>query len=398
MRPFIFAGGIENTFINAKHPETQKRLEEYELIGHYENTFKDLKTVSEIGIDTLRWGIPWYRVHPEPGTFEWKYIDDVIEYLVHKLQVSPIIDLLHYGTPDWLQNSFWDDDFHKAYTEYVYEFCQRYNKSIRMATPVNEPWTTAEFCGRRGEWPPYGSDDSGFAKTMIILAKASIHASQMLHDHGIENVHVEVAGDHIGFDENAKISADQRNHEFSLYWDLITQRVNKDHPLFNWLLNKGVDNQELMEILEEPAVIDILGINFYPQWSVQVVSSGPDKRIKMQALQSDEKKLKELIRSYADTYERPVMITETSNYGPTWRKTDWLIKSIDVCLELRNDGVPMAGYAWFPLIDMIDWEYRNMPDEKDNYIIELGLWDIHRQARSTIEQYRKKIEKVRIHE
>ena len=103
---FIWAAGIEDTFV----PQTRKghrSLDEYELMGHYEHWREDLSLCRELGLHAVRWGVPWYKVEPEPNKFEWQWVDEVLRYLVEELKIAPMIDLMHYGCPDWLASRFW---------------------------------------------------------------------------------------------------------------------------------------------------------------------------------------------------------------------------------------------------------------------------------------------------
>src|SRR5690242_9677406 len=111
---FSWAGGIENTFIPQSGPGLRP-LDEYELTQHYEQWRADLARAATLGIQKIRWGIPWYRVEPQQGHFVWDWTDEVLAYLVRDLQIQPIVDLMHYGTPFWLEQSF----LNKRYPEYV---------------------------------------------------------------------------------------------------------------------------------------------------------------------------------------------------------------------------------------------------------------------------------------
>ena len=78
---FLWAVGIENTFV----PHTRaghRRLDEYELMDHYRLWRQDLDLAADLGISAIRYGIPWYRVNPRPGVFDWSWTDPVLEYLV----------------------------------------------------------------------------------------------------------------------------------------------------------------------------------------------------------------------------------------------------------------------------------------------------------------------------
>ena len=43
---------------------------------------------------------------------------------------------------------------------------------------------------------------------------------------------------------------------------------------------------------------------------------------------------------------------------------------------LRQKGVPILGYTWFPLFTMIDWRYRYGQKPLANYRLELGLYKL----------------------
>ncbi len=68
---FIWASGIENTFVPQTRPG-HRALDEYRLMGHYEHWREDLALARGLGLQALRWGVPWYRVEPLPGEFDWR--------------------------------------------------------------------------------------------------------------------------------------------------------------------------------------------------------------------------------------------------------------------------------------------------------------------------------------
>ncbi|HZN11989.1 MAG TPA: family 1 glycosylhydrolase, partial [Blastocatellia bacterium] len=102
---FVWASGIEDTFVPQSRPG-HRALDEYQLIGHYEHWREDLALARELGLGALRWGVPWYRVEPHPGEFDWRWVDQVLPYLVEELGVTPIVDLMHYGCPFWMYREF----------------------------------------------------------------------------------------------------------------------------------------------------------------------------------------------------------------------------------------------------------------------------------------------------
>ena len=110
-------------------------------------------------------------MNPAPGQFDWSWTDAVLEYLVRDKGLTPIIDLMHYGTPLWLDNQFVNASYPRRVAEYAARFAERYASLVRYYTPLNEPAVTAAFCGRDGMWPPYLRGDDGYARVLLALAR-----------------------------------------------------------------------------------------------------------------------------------------------------------------------------------------------------------------------------------
>src|SRR5439155_26567973 len=100
-KDFIWAAGIEDTFIAVPHPGTGRILDEYALTEHYLRWEQDLALMAELGVSTARYGIPWYRVNPKRGVFDWSWTDKVLGRMVNTHHIDPIVDRVHYGTPLW---------------------------------------------------------------------------------------------------------------------------------------------------------------------------------------------------------------------------------------------------------------------------------------------------------
>ena len=139
------------------------------------------------GATMIRWGVPWYKVEVEHGLFEWSWVDEVLNFMNEK-GIEPIVDLVHYGTPLWLTESFIDARFLDVLEGFTRAFARRYKHRVRYYTPVNEPTVNADFCGRRGLWPPYLSGDSGYVKVLLQLARGiqrSVKAIREEQEHSI---------------------------------------------------------------------------------------------------------------------------------------------------------------------------------------------------------------------
>ena len=115
---FAWALGIEDTFIPQLAPGGRV-LDEYVLTQHDQFWRDDLRRIADTGCRDLRYGIPWYRVNPAPGVFDWSWTDQVLPYLVQDLEIAPILDLVHYGAPMWLEGTFLAPDYPSRVAEYA---------------------------------------------------------------------------------------------------------------------------------------------------------------------------------------------------------------------------------------------------------------------------------------
>lgn len=392
---FFWAGGVEDTFVPQTRPG-HRALDEYELIGHYEHWREDLAVAKALGLRALRWGIPWYRVEPERGRFDWRWIDEVLPCMVQELGITPIVDLMHYGCPFWLHREFDNPDYPAAVASYAAEFAQRYKGLVRWYTPLNEPLVNALMCGKRGLWPPYLRGDQGYLRVMVQLAKgivATVRALKEIDPHSIM-VHVDAAG--IVRAERRdleRLAAEDQLRHFICY-DLITGRVDAEHALFPWLLRNGVSPADLYALAAQPIDLDVLGLNFYPQWSTKQVYINRQGKLAYREIERQGLGFAEMIASYQQRYQAPVIVTETSARGSDRVRARWLAAGLGAIKALRRQGVPVLGYTWFPIFTMIDWSYRLAKGPVEQYRLELGLYRLGRTgeprwaATPLVEQFR----------
>ena len=112
----MFATGIENSSPTIHLPgEPVRRVDEMEKTFHYKFWEKDFQRVKELGIEFLRYGPAYYKTHLAPGKYDWDFADATFTRL-KELHITPIVDLCHFGVPDWLGN-FQNPDFYRYFAE-----------------------------------------------------------------------------------------------------------------------------------------------------------------------------------------------------------------------------------------------------------------------------------------
>ena len=371
-----FAVGIEDTFVPQVSPGLRS-LDEYELTGHYERWREDLDLAASTGAAMIRYGTPWYRVNPAPEEWDWSWTDPVIERL-HSLELVPIIDLMHYGCPLWLQHEFANPDYPQRVAEYAARFAERYGAEVRFYTPMNEPLLNAMYCGEDGRWPPALTGDEGFVTMVKQLARGIVVTQCAIEETGRDPVfvHVEATFRYVGGPEHAARLGllEQRNW---LVYDLLFGRVNVDHPLYGYLGENGFSDGDYAFFQEHRAEPDILGINYYPHMTTTEFLPDGGRR----SVWGGTEGIEELIRGFHARYGRPIFWTETSVSGTVEDRMRWLEDSLGLVHRLRSEGLPLVGYTWWPLFSLIDWAYREGEGPPEDYLWHMGMYDLEPDGR-----------------
>lgn len=355
---FLWAVGIEDTAIGAAIRDGGRTLDEYELTEHYDRWRTDLDLVAGLGCRGIRYGFPWYRLNPERGVWDWKWLDGALEHAVAECGLTVIADLVHYGTPSWLAGGFTDPAYPDAVAEYGAAVAGRYGELIRHYTPLNEPLVTASFCGERAVWPPYDSGEAGWARVVMAVSEgiqATIAAIRAVQSDAII-VHVDAALVWSSADRTL-LAELQRNIDRSfLPTDLVTGQVSEGHPLYTWLMELGIPADRIDAMRLSAQQPDAIGVNYYPELSCRELVRHRGETVSV-AVDGGAIGLSESLRAYHARYGTPVLVSETAVDGPAEKHQTWLDQSTAAVSQLREDGVPVVGYTWWPLFDFVDWSW-----------------------------------------
>ncbi|WP_255953258.1 family 1 glycosylhydrolase [Streptomyces odontomachi] len=370
-----FAVGIEDTFV-PQEGVGRRKLDEYELTQHYHQWKDDLSRAADAGAGMIRWGIPWYLVEPSPGTFDWEWTDRVVAHL-SDLGLRCMVDLMHYGTPLWLDNQFLNHRYPDAVAAYAEAAAVRYRGVLDCWTPLNEPIINAVYCGEQGTWPPYLRGEDGFVKIVTQLAKGMVLTQQRIAAAQPEATFVHVDA---GFRWTGQWPAGAREHleeRRFLGLDLITGRVDADHPMRDHLTAHGVTEAELAWFTENAVTPDVIGVNYYPAFTTAHRNAGTGELTPEEAGTDG---LVDLLHTYATRYEQPLFLSETSRGGSVEERLAWLEESVALVHRLREEGMPLVGYTWFPFFALVDWLYRESTEPVDRWLVQMGLYDLKRDA------------------
>lgn len=385
-----FGLGVEDTFVPQTRPG-ERAIDEYELTQHYDFWHSDLALATEAGASFLRWGVPWYRINPEQGVWDWSWLDQVMARF-DELGLRPVVDLMHYGTPLWLEGEFAHPDYAKHVAEYSVRVAERYAATVTDYTPLNEPMIHAYFSGGYGYWPPYLSGDQGLTSMLRALGEGFVRAQQgiaevlgdratFMHVDATFRYDGDIRGEH-------RELADRLGHQMFLMEDLVTGRVDDTHELVGFLRRNGMDDAALAWFADNPVLPDIMGVNYYPRHSTELFEEGvhhgggfADPR----PTQDDGVVgLAETLVAYEKRYGAPVMLTETCVTGTVAERLTWLDESVACVRSLRAAGHDIRGYTWWPVFDMYEWTYRHGDGPREDSLLTMGLWDLTEDGTGTL--------------
>lgn len=392
-----FGLGIENTFIPQER-SGERAIDEYALTEHYDQWSEDLGLAASVGAEFLRWGIPWHVVSPERGRWDWSWTDRVMDRF-GELGIRPIVDVLHYGTPLWIEDQFAHADYPQFVAEYAARAADRYRDVATDYTPVNEPMLHSLFSGEYAYWPPYRRGPEGLVEISTAIARGFVLTQRAIADvlgDRATFVHVDASMRYAG-DVDApehRETAERYAHQGFLVEDLVTGHVDERHPLTGFLRAHGV-SADLLEWFRDHAVQpDVMGVNYYPRHSTELFEAGvhhgggfADPR---PTRDDGAKGLKEMLRRYAERYGAPVMLAETCVTDDVATRIAWMDASVQAVEELRAEGTDVVGYTWWPLFDMYEWTYRHSAAPRADHLLTMGLFDLV-EGSSSLERHRNPV-------
>ena len=378
MTGFIFATGVENS---APIVADGKRLDEYELCGHYARWREDFDCVQEIGLKFLRYGPQLFSSFLGEGRYDWSFADETFAELKRR-GITPIADLCHFGVPDWI-GDFQNPDFPRLFERYARAFAERFSW-VQVFTPVNEMYICAKFSAMNGWWNERLKGDRSFVTALKHIVRANVLAMRAILDVRPDAIFVQSeSSEHYHAALPAALAEqDFHNRHRFLSLDLNYGR-QVDAGMYQYLLDNGMTREEYDFFQNNTTKTRCIVGNDYYTTSEQWVF--PDGHLEGA---SDVLGYSDITRQYFDRYNIPVMHTET-NYPETGdgAAVRWLRKEFANVMRVRDDGVPIVGFTWYSITDQVDWD--NMLREVRGVTTPLGLYDLNRKIRPAGTAYKE---------
>jgi dTDP-4-dehydrorhamnose reductase len=359
-------GGIECT-VNRVGARTFDQLER---LGHYDRP-DDLDHIAALGIRRLRYPVLWEKAATAvPGEYDFRFADERLARL-RSLGITPIAGLVHHGCgPEYTH--LLDDEFAGGLADYARQVAERY-PWLEWYTPVNEPLTTARFCGLYGHWQPHGRSNQTFARIFINECRGIVLAMKAIREvnPSAKLVQTEDLGT-IYSTAPLQYQADFENERRWLAWDLLCGFVDVTHPMHEFLVAWGISARELAWFVENRCPPQVVGIDHYvtsDRFLDHLLERHPGRSHggnsfqryadveAVRVLERPGTSLRHVVMAAAQRYRRSTVALTEVHLGCTEdEQVRWLHDAFTTCEQLEASGVNVRAVTSWAMLGCFDWD------------------------------------------
>jgi dTDP-4-dehydrorhamnose reductase len=379
--PLEVWGGLECTVARVGNTYVDQTV----LNGHQHRP-EDLDAFAALGLSALRYPVLWERVAPNGlERANWRWTDERLARM-RDVGIRPIAGLLHHGSGP-RDTDLSQPDFPAKLARYAAAVAERY-PWLDHYTPVNEPLTTARFGGLYGHWYPHGRDYRLFLRLLVNQVNGVRLAMRAIRQVNPDAKLVQT--DDLGRTLSTPRLAYQAAYENERRWlgfDLLTGRFDRHHALWRDVTD-AVPARELDELLADPCLPDIVGINHYLSGErflderldrypgVTPGDNGCDRYVDVLAPRVAAYGVAGLENLLQEAWERfglPLAVTEVHNGSSRDEQLRWLKEAWDGARRLRGRGVDLRAITAWSLLGTYDWD--SLLTRQDGHY-EPGVFDV----------------------
>ena len=344
---------------------------------HVHRLEADLDLIAGLGVDAYRFSVSWPRVQPDGrGSFNESglaFYERLADGLLAR-GIRPYLTLNHWDLPQALQDSGgWAsrETVHR-FVDYARAVAARLGDRVSAITTHNEPWVIAVL----------GHESGIFAPGIRHRGTAMQVAHHLLLSHGLalQALRADGCRNRLGIVLNlspigpATDSAEDRaaarlEDGRSVRW-YVDPLLRGEYPADVWQhLGEDVPAVEPGDMAAIATPMDFLGINYYTRgvvsargtWSAQT-SGKPLTDMGWEVVPEGLTEL--LLRLNRDWRLPPVYVMENgAAFRDTWvdgrvhdsQRLDYIAQHIAAVRDALDQGVPVAGYMVWSLMDNFEW-------------------------------------------
>jgi dTDP-4-dehydrorhamnose reductase len=375
-------GGIECTINRVQ----DMYMDQLDYSGHY-NRPDDIKAFAELGIKKMRYPVLWEKHKPNADSvIDWTHTEQKLQELKQR-GVEPIAGLVHHGSGPMYVNML-EDSFANGLAAYAKQVAEKF-PWLEYYTPVNEPLTTARFCGLYGLWHPHGTTAESFLRVLLNECKATVLAMQEIRkiNPAAKLVQTEDLGK-VHSTPTLSYQAKFENHRRWLSFDLLCGKVTSSHPLYKYLLKNGISSDDLQFFIDSPCVPDVLGLNYYPTSERYLDenidnfpahthgSNGRHKYADVEVVRVGNTQPSgpySLLKEAWERYKLPMAVTEVHLHCTREEQLRWMQYIWNAANKLADEGADVRGVTSWAILGSFGWN-RLLTQPNGDY--EPGVLDV----------------------
>ena len=300
---------------------------------------------------------------------DWTFVEKSLTRL-KELNVEPIAGLVHHGSGPIFVN-FFDGSFEEGVANYAQLVAKKF-PWLEYYTPINEPLTTARFCGLYGHWYPHEVNTLSFYKILLSELRATIMAMRAIREITPNAKLIQTEDLAKAYSTPLlKYQADLENHRRWISYDLLCGRVNKEHPFYHYLIKTvGLTETELEYFQENYCLPEICGFNYYitsERYLDEDLSKYPKEfhggnethtyadvhTVLVQLTEESGPNL--LLREAYEHLQLPIAVTECHLYSTREEQMRWFSEMWETVNVLKEDGVDIRALTAWAIFGLHGW-------------------------------------------
>jgi len=356
---------------------------------HYHLWRDDIRRMQWLGIGAYRFSIAWPRILPSgrgtPSAAGLDFYDALVDGLL-AADIQPFVTLNHWDLPQALQDrgGWASRRTVDAFVHYTTAVTRRLGDRVRFWVTHNEPWCIATL----------GYEEGQHAPGHRVPAEGLRAAHHLLLSHGLATqvVRQNAPGAEVGIVLNltptrpatasaADVDAARRCDGLLNRWfldplyrgrypeDVVADRIRRGH-----LETADLPFVQPGDMATIATPLDFLGVNYYSRVTVRAGDDGEPVSVRTVAeseltdmgWEVHPDALYDLLRRVHREYgARRIFITENgaayadgpdaTGHVADERRVEFLRAHLRAAHRARVDGVPLAGYFAWSLLDNFEW-------------------------------------------
>lgn len=352
---------------------------------HYHRWQQDIALMRRLNVNAYRFSVAWPRIFPQGRgranqaglDFYSKLVDGLLE-----AGITPYVTLYHWDLPQtledesgWLRRGIVED-----FAEYADEVSRCLGDRVKHWITFNEPWVFS--------WLGYvfGIHAPGHMTGNPAHALEVSHHALLAHGRAVRLLRDNVRDGQVGItfnlvpvypasDSPQDIAAARRYDGYQNRWylDAVFKGKYPEDMLQQYAIFQPQISHDDLDIISAP--IDFLGVNYYTRAVIadepeqfglqarQVIQDGEHTAMDWEVYPDGLYDL--LARVHNDYQPKAIYITENGaayddvvsddGFVHDTRRAEYLRVHLEAASRAIEDGVPLAGYFLWTLMDNFEW-------------------------------------------